>query len=230
MEYGESIASRRRIAVYLEATGTNDPFTGAVPVDAEMMVCLSGAAWANAAGTWVETGSGAYYYIATLAESKTRSFVMLRVAVAGAKVFVFSVDIGDRVAANEPTAIARRFPVYMVDADGEAVEMLAPAGSENQVSKNGASFVDCSVDVVEVGLGAYYWEADEDELDTRGFALLKIVKDPALPYVYRFNVLEAAALPPPEPIEAPFEPGDDEYVDHVEEALSRLVYQLARVS
>ncbi len=31
------------------------------------------------------------------------------------------------------------------------------------------------------------------------------------------------------PIDAPFEPGDDEYVDHVEEMMSRLVYQLARV-
>lgn len=31
------------------------------------------------------------------------------------------------------------------------------------------------------------------------------------------------------PITAPFEPGDAEYVDHVEEMLSRLVYQLAVV-
>lgn len=32
------------------------------------------------------------------------------------------------------------------------------------------------------------------------------------------------------PIDAPFEVGDEEYVDHVGEMLSRLVYQLARVS
>lgn len=35
---------------------------------------------------------------------------------------------------------------------------------------------------------------------------------------------------PPTPIEAPYEPGDAEYVDHVEEALGRLVWQLARVA
>ncbi len=198
INYNETTASLRRIPVYLKDSA-NNPVTGAVPVGAQLMVSKSGGAWTNGAGTWTEDSDGLYYYQATQSETTTDSFLMLRVAVPGAKIFMFPVDIGSRVEISEATASKRRFPIYLEDAAGSPVPGLTVTGAEQQLSKNGAAFINCAGTTTEVGgaglgLGAYYYETTQAEVDTLGYDALKIDKSPsALPYIYEWNVIPAAA-------------------------------------
>lgn len=223
MNYAEPIARRRRVAVYL-VDSSGDPVLGAVPAAGELVISQSGGTLANGAGTWVETGAGAYYYQATQLEATTRSFMMLIVVVPGARPFVFPVPIGEGIAAGEPVAAARRVPVYLVDSSGDPVTGVAPAGAERQASKNGEAFADCVADLVEIGLGTFYWEAAIAELSQPGYMLLKVAKAPALTYVYRFTVLPGVVVVP-DPLPAPYSFGDPEYLDHLEDSLARLPEQ-----
>jgi hypothetical protein len=194
INHNEPTPALRRIPVYLE-TPTLVPITGAVPVGVQLQVSLSGAAWTNGLGTWVEDANGVYYYQATQAETFTDSFLMLRVAVPGAKIVVFHVDIGIRTSINEPLATARRYPIYLVNTASIPQIELPITGAEAQLSKNGAAFVDCAGVVAEIGgsgngLGAYYYEATLAEVNTLGYDLLKINKTPtALLYIYEWNVV-----------------------------------------
>ncbi len=192
IKYGETVAAARRIPVYLVDT-SNNPVTGQVPVGAQLLVSLSGAAWVNGAGTWTERGTGNYYYEPTLAEVTTGSFLMIRVFVAAAKKFVFSVDIGTRFLINEDTASRRRVPVYMIDATGVELASLTFAGAEKQVSERGAAFADAGGAITEIGgtglgLGAYYYDAPQTDVDSVGYGVLKVIKTGAVPYIYVWSV------------------------------------------
>jgi hypothetical protein len=194
INYNETTPALRRIPVYLE-TLLKVPVTGALPVGAQIMVSQSGGGWVNAAGIWFEDGAGLYYYQATQSESTTDSFLMLRVAWPGARVVVFSVDIGFRAVIAEPTPTKRRFPIYLEDQFGNGVPGLSITGAEQQLSKNGALLVNCLGTTTEVGgvglgLGAYFYEATAAELDTLGYDALYIDKSPAaFQYVYEWNVI-----------------------------------------
>jgi hypothetical protein len=181
------------------------PVTGALPVGAQIKVSLDGAAWVNGSGSWTENANGAYYYNATQSETVASSFLMLRVAWPGAKIVVFPVDIGDRVVISNATAAARRFPVYLEDSSGNAVPSQAFAGTDFQLTKNGAAFANCAGTLPEIGgvglgLGGYYYEATVAEIDTLGYdGLLVDNGGTALPYFYVWNVIPVppAPLPPP---------------------------------
>jgi hypothetical protein len=196
INYNETTPALRRIPVYLQ-DALNNPVTGAVPVGAQLQVSLSGAAWTNGAGTWTEDANGAYYYQATQAETVTDSFLMLRVAATGAKVVVFPVDIGIRTIVSEPTATARYYPIYLVNAGGVPQTNLTITGAEVQLSKNGAAFANGAGVVAEIGgagngQGAYFYEATLPEVNTLGYDMLKVVKAGALPFVYTWNIVAPA--------------------------------------
>lgn len=193
IDYNETTPSERRIPVYLRDSAFV-PVLGALPVGAQIMVSKSGAAWVNAAGIWFEDGAGLYYYQATQSETATDSFLLLRVAWPGAKIFVLNVDIGYRMVISEPTATKRRIAIYLEDISGNPVPGLAIAGADARWTKNGALLVNCIGAVTEVGgvglgLGAYFYEADAGELDTLGYDGLLITKPPAIPFAYVFNVI-----------------------------------------
>lgn len=245
MNYNESDASLRQIPIYLEDS-SGSPVTGATLTGAELKVSLSGAAFVNGGGTATEVGGGYYYYTATQAETLTDSFIMLRVADAAAKVYVVSVDIGTRVEQDEPSATARRLPIYLVDSGGNAVAGLTLDDTRVQLSAAGGAFADIvNTPATEIGLGAYYYELDPTEVTTPGVNVLKVVHPSAVPYVYAWDVVAAApALDSgecgyfggyfglcggdttpasgPSPVESPLEPSDPEYIDLAAQAINRL--------
>jgi len=188
INYAEPTAARRRIPVYL-VDSTGAPVTGVVPAGAQLQVSKSGAAFANGAGTWAEVGSGLYHYEATLAEVTTDSYAMLKVNVSPtASIFVLAVDIDRRLVTNEASAARRRIPIYLVDSSGVPVTGLAIAGADRQVSENGGAFANGAGTVTETGSGAYYYELAAAEVDVPGFGALKVIKAPALTYVYSWSV------------------------------------------
>lgn len=244
MNYNESDATLRQIPIYLEDSG-GSPVTGLTLTGAELKVSLSGAAFVDGGGTATEVGSGYYYYTATQAETLTDSFITLRVNDAAAKVYVISVDIGERIQQNEPAASARRLPIYMVDTSGTPVTGLTLDDTRAQVSVAGGAFADIvNTPATEVGLGLYYYELDLTEVATSGVGILKVVHPSAVPYIYAWDVVpevvlddgecgyfggyfglclaEAASTTGPSPVESPLELNDPEYLDLAAQAISRL--------
>lgn len=82
---------------------------------------------------------------------------------------------------NETTAALRRIPFVLYDLTQALQTGATITGAEVQVSKNGGSFANGAGSVVEVGGGAYYYEASSGEVDTEGFLLLKIVNTGSAP-------------------------------------------------
>ncbi len=222
MRYSEPIAALRRIPVYL-VDGSGTGVAGAAPSGSEIRVSLSGAAWTSVGGSWIEIGAGAYVYEATQAETETDSFVMLRVAVAGARVYAYAVDIGERIP-EDATATARRVPVYLVDGAGDGVTGLTPAGADVEVSRAGGPWAEANGAVVEIGLGAYYYELVEADLII-GTGLVRVADPGAEIYVYTWDVLAVAGelAEEAEPVLADPSAGIDiAPIDHVAAGLARL--------
>lgn len=187
MNYNEPDPSLRRIPIYLE-NSFGAPAPGEVITGAEIQVSLSGAAFVNGAGAVTEVSAGSYFYTATQAETVTDSFLMIKVIVVAARPYVYAVDIGLRIAQNEPLASKRRIPIYLEDSSGSPVTGLVLAGADRQVSENGAAYVDGTGLTVEIGAGAYYYELAASEINVGGFGTIKVDKAPATPYVYTWDV------------------------------------------
>ncbi len=258
MNYGETTASKRRIAVYL-VDSSGDPVTGLTLTGSEVQVSASGAAFADAAGTITEIGDGAYYYQATQADTETFGYLLLKVVDAGAAaepfVFVTEIEINGepRLLVSEANLTRRRMPIYLTDTDGVAVPALDLDGFI-EVSVAGAAFVAASGTWTETGSGAYYYTVDATENATSGLAVLKVTHGDARTYVYTFDVVdeysptegdcanyfgnyfgscdvEEGEDAGPDPIEAVAVSVPAVLVDHVTEALSRLPeYAKAKVS
>lgn len=81
---------------------------------------------------------------------------------------------------SETTAALRRIPFFAMDddsADGYASKPgLSFSTTEVKLSKNGATEVDATGTVTEIGGGAYYYEATEAELGTIGFLTVRPAK------------------------------------------------------
>lgn len=223
MRYSEPTAALRRIPVYL-VDDAGDPVTGAAPTGSEIQASKSGAAWVNATGTWDEVGLGAYTYEATQAETETLSFLLLRVAATGARIYVYVADIGDRIA-QDSAGPARRVPVYLVDDTGDPVAGLTLSGAEVQLSLAGAGWAEGDGDAEEIGLGAYYYELTFAEL-VEGPGVLRVADAAAQTYVYSWETRPVEAVvedDAPEPIPDSITYGSTiAEIDHVEAALARL--------
>lgn len=230
MRFAEPIAALRGIPVYLISTA-GSVMTGVVPTGSQLQISKSGDGWGNGAGTWTELGHGAYLYQATLLETTTSSFVLLRVAVAGALPYVLSTEIGVRIA---PTAAAaeRRVPIYLVNASGAPVTGvdISSVAADTLVSVAGGAFAPGAGSLVEIGFGAYYYELAATEL-VPGVGVLRMI-DAAhgltQPYVYSWDVL--AAGPPASIVLPPLEVPPDvaiesPVIDHITEAIARLPHQ-----
>jgi hypothetical protein len=75
---------------------------------------------------------------------------------------------------DEPTASQRRIPAYLVDTSGDPVTGVTLSGTDVQVSLSGASFVNGSGTIAEVGDGLYYYQATQAETVTTAYLMLKI--------------------------------------------------------
>ena len=200
INYNEVNPLLRRIPVYLY-DAARQPVTGVVPVGAEVQVSLSGNAWVNFGGVWVEDAGGVYYYEATQLETVTDSFLWLKVLAPGAQPVQFPVQIGNRVAISEPTASKRRFPIFLTDGANVPVPSLNLVGaSQVQIGKNGAAMVDIAGTVAEIGgvgngQGGYYYETTVPEVDTLGYDVLKVFPTglPQSRYVYTWDVISPAS-------------------------------------
>jgi hypothetical protein len=195
IKYNESVAALRRIPVYIQDAYGN-PIPAEAITGAEIQVSKSGSPFVNGGGTVQSTpGSGGYYYEATAAETQTYSFLMIKVVPGGfAKPYFFSVDIGARIVLNEPAATRRRIPVFLEDLSGNPVTGLSITGTDRKISKNGTLFATGLGAVTEIGSGAYYYELAASEVNTPGFGMINIVKSPAVPFVYTWDVLSPSSV------------------------------------
>lgn len=195
LRYNEPNAALRRIPVYIQDAYGN-PIPSEAITGAEIQVSKSGGPFVNGGGTVQSTpGSGGYYYEATQAETQTYSFLMIKVVPGGsAKPYFFSVDIGARIVLNELAATRRRIPIFLEDLSGNPVTGLSIAGAERKISKNGALFANGLGTVTEIGSGAYYYELAASEVNTAGFGMINIVKPPAVPFVYSWDVISPSPV------------------------------------
>jgi hypothetical protein len=190
MNYNESDPTKRRIPIYLEDTA-GDPVTGVVFAAADIRVTKSGDPMANSLGTSAEVGGGLYYYQATQAETVTLSYIMIAATGAGAKKYVFSVDIGNRIDVSNPIAAARRIPIYLENAAGNGVPGLVLAGLSS-FSKNGAALVAPAGSFTPLEFGAYSYEATLAEIDAAGFGVMRVLDPLIVDFVYTWDVIATA--------------------------------------
>jgi hypothetical protein len=258
VNYGETTASKRRIAIYL-VDSDGEPVTGLTPTGSEVQVSASGEAFTNAAGVVTEIGDGAYYYQATEAESETLAYLLLKVVDAGlvAEPFVLATEIEIngvvRLLVDEADLTRRRAPIYLTDDSGDAVPALDLDGVI-EVSVDGAAFGAAAGTWVETGSGAYYYIPDDAEITTQGICIIKVAHGDARTYVYTFDVIDEYSPATsdcgnyfgnffgsceeseevdtgPEPVEAEVTEASVEYTDHVLAAVDRLPeYARAKVS
>lgn len=229
-------------------TSAGVPATGVVPSGAELRISKSGDALVNGAGTWVERGSGAYFYECTVAECSTLSYLLLYVNVVGAERVVWVVDIDTRISAGETSALRRHIPIFLVDATNTPVTGLTLTGAEVQLSKAGGAFSNATGAIMETGDGVYDYEAVYLDVTDVGPFVLKVVDAAATPYLYAMDVVDENTFTPgvggymgaylggtgefsnagtgePIPVPVPIVFGDPEYVDHVSVSVRRLPQQ-----
>ncbi len=107
MNQNEATAAARRIPVYLE-DDDGEPVLSLTFSGAEVQLSKNGETWDNADGSLLEVGgsglgAGAYYYQCTVAETDTVGFLIIKVDKAGAKTYVYTVDV--TATQNDITAI-----------------------------------------------------------------------------------------------------------------------------
>jgi hypothetical protein len=250
MNYNETDADSRKLAVYLvDSSGT--PVTGFVPASGELQVSLSGSALANGGGIWTEIGSGFYTYEATQAETQTYSFLALVITNAGIKTFVWTEDIGTRIAEGETDSAYLRIPLYLLLADGitPATGLDLSIDVTSRTSINAVAFGVPPGSFTEIGSGLYYYQADSSEVSNAGVLIVLCYDASITTFAYSQTITAGlttsgptgesgyfgsyfgtgdnapAAVSPvvtPTPIPVPVVAGDAEYVDHAEAAVNRL--------
>lgn len=195
LRYNESNAALRRIPIYIQDAYGN-PIPGESITGAEIQVSKSGDPFVNGGGSVQSTpGSGGYYYETTQAETQTYSFLMIKVVPGGsAKPYFFTVDIGARIVLDETAATRRRIPIFLEDLSGNPVLGLTITGAERKISKNGALFANGLGTVTEIGSGAYYYELTASEVNTSGFGMINVVKSPAVPFLYTWDVISPVTI------------------------------------
>ncbi len=92
IEQNEPLAAARRIPIYL-VDADDVPVTGVTLTGSEIQISLNGGTFANATGTSVETGLGAYYYEATLTDVGTEGFAVLKVTDVAVEPYIYTFDV-----------------------------------------------------------------------------------------------------------------------------------------
>lgn len=220
MNFAETNPQARAIAVYLEDSG--GPVTGFSPAAGDIKVSLSGAVVATGGGTWTELSGGFYVYEASATEARTQSYVALIVQNYGGDPFVWVEDIGQRIAVNEGTGLARRIPIYLTSSS-VPVTGVAVSG-ETTLAINGAAFTAASGSFGESGLGLYYYQAALADVDESGIVILRTLGGSHDDYAYTQTIVSDGEDADEDltPIPAPYTPASPEYVDHVAAAIGRL--------
>lgn len=192
MDYAEPVTLRRYIPVYIK-DASSVGVTGLTPVgSANLQVSLSGAAFVNGAGTWIEIGAGAYWYVATVAECTTASFLTLKV-LGGDKPFVITVSIGGWITSGETDAAYLRVPIYLVDASGSPVSGRNLTGEITVAIGSLTAWTAATGSWAETGSGCYYYVAPAtDVAGNPGQIAIKVVDSAALPFVMVIDVADAA--------------------------------------
>lgn len=93
LKISESNAARRRIPVKLVDSTDGKTEEAGLAGTATVTVSKNGVAYAPATGSFVEIGSGSYYYQAALTELDTPGFLLVRVVEANARTFDASVEV-----------------------------------------------------------------------------------------------------------------------------------------
>lgn len=186
MNDGENTAAARRVPLALYDTA-GDEYTGAAPSGTEVKISIAGSAWATANGTVTKLRDGDYYYEATAAESRGRGFRMLRLAATGLETTVVDWYVGVR-RKNDPSAEARRIPIYLTDSNGDAVTGLTLSGAEIEMSLAGSAYATGTGTAGEIGLGAYYYEPTVAEYNVRGSCVLNVNDASADEYKYEYEL------------------------------------------
>ncbi len=180
----ESVAAARRIPLDLD-DGAGAEYTGTAPTGSEVLISISGSAFATASGTVTKLRNGDFYYEATQAETRGRGFRLLRLAKSGMGTAVFEWYVGSR-RASDADAVARRIPI-MLELSGAAVTGITLTGSEIEISVNGAAFATGTGTATEIGYGAYYYQPPASEL-SRGYSLLNVNDSAADEYKYELII------------------------------------------
>lgn len=174
MNVGEANSLMRRIplVVYVDGDGSLASDADRVIPAHAIQVSLNGAAFVDAAGTFVGDGSGAYWYEATLSETLTAGFIAIKYQAPGFQTAIVWEPIGQIFGVGESAASRRRLPFVIYDAGmppslatGAAISLPAHA---LRSSRDGAAFADASGELVEVGSGLYYYQGTAADVVQRG--------------------------------------------------------------
>lgn len=239
MKLGETNAALRRILITIQLADGSDLASAVDTLSPTIQVSQNGAALTPAGGSLVSLSSEPrqHYYEASAAEALTPGFLLVAVQHASIQTAIAWAPVGQIFAFGDTAVNKLRLPLTIYNTDSPpalATGATVTTGSDLRSSVNGGEFSDDPGSLVEIGLGAYYWQATSAATAIAGFIEVRYESTGYGLCLSWVSVDEASGSVTPDPdepggpavIQAPLA-GDDVTlpVDHVQAALDRLPHQ-----
>lgn len=239
MKLGETTAALRRILLTIQLADGSDLAMAVEALTPTIQVAQNDTTLIAATGSLHSLSSEPrqHYYEASAAEALVPGFLLVIISHASIQTAIVWAPVGQIFALGETAAAKLRLPLTIYDDSSPpalATGATVTTGSDLQSSINGGEFADDAGSLVEIGSGAYYWQATAASAATAGFVEVRYESTGFGLCLSWVSVDEVSTTPTPEPTPEPgpaaiLAPtsGDDVTlpIDHVQAALDRLPQQ-----
>lgn len=236
MRVGETNVELRRILLTIQLADGSGLATSVDSGSPTILVSQNGAALTAATGALhhVSTETRQHYYEASASEALTPGFLLVVVVDASIQTAIGWAPVGQIFALGEANPALLRLPLTIYT-DGEPPALATGAtvttASDLQSSINARAFANDPGSLVEIGDGAYYWQATATAAAEHGFVELKYESTGfgvCLSWV-SVDDLSTSTTPVtpvgPDAISVITPQGAYPTIDYIERALSRLPHQ-----
>jgi hypothetical protein len=207
MKLNETDPEQRRILLTIttaDGSGLAEDVDGLSPT---LLVARNGTSLVAASGSLVHVGNEdrLHYYEASATEATTPGFLLVIVIQAGIQTAIGWAPVGQIFALGETNAAKLRLPLTIYNTN-EPPELGTGAtvttAADLQSAKNARDFANDAGSLLEIGHGAYYWQATSSSASESGFVTVKYESagfGVCLSWT-SVDLPEGSVVPPPVPI------------------------------
>jgi hypothetical protein len=169
---------QRRILLTIITADGSGLATDVDTLSPTVLVARNSASLVAAGGSLVHVGNEdrLHYYEASTTEASTPGFLLVIVMQAGIQTAIGWAPVGQIFALGETDATLLRLPVTIYDTSEPpqlGTGATVTTASDLQSAANGRNFADDPGSLVEIGHGAYYWQATAAAATESGFVTVK---------------------------------------------------------